>query len=107
MIHLVNLKSHATMPDLLMIIAESEELSCIKLRRAEKKVLNSINTAQTEGGVRFFVPDDKKPSKPKARIQLSSEKIFVLVSTPQPQQAPRLLLFWTLQAVVLCRSMLL
>lgn len=67
------------MPDLLMIIADSEELSSIKLRRAEKKVLNNINSDQSEGGVRFFVPDEKKPSKPKPRIQTSAEKIFVLV----------------------------
>lgn len=67
------------MPDLLMIIAESEELSSIKLRRAEKKVLNHINSDQSEGSVRFFVPDEKKPSKPKPRIQTSTEKNFVLV----------------------------
>ena len=79
MIELINITSHATMTDLLMIIAKSEELNSIKLRRAEKKILNSINTDQSEGCVRLFVPDDKKPTKAKARIQQSSEKIFVLV----------------------------
>ncbi|KAK9833183.1 hypothetical protein WJX74_009492 [Apatococcus lobatus] len=87
MIHLVNLKSQATMPDLLMIIGESEELNSIKLRRAEKKVLNSINTDQSDGCVRFFVPDEMKPSKPKLRIQLSSEKIFVLINAALNENA--------------------
>ncbi len=79
MIRLVSIRSHATMTDLLMIIAESEELNSIKLRRAEKKILNRINTDQSEGCIRLFVPDEKKAERPKARIQKSSEKIFVLV----------------------------
>ena len=79
MIQVVNVQPHATMADLMTVIAESEELNSIKLRRPEKKLLNSINTDRAEGGVRFFVPDEKKPAKPKARIQRGSEKIFILV----------------------------
>ena len=80
------ISGRAGLPDLLMAIARSEELSGIKLRRSEKKPLNAINkgsssTADKTHAVRFYVPDPNKAQKAKERISTSAEKIFVMVRT--------------------------
>ena len=80
------ISGQAGLPDLLMAVARSEELSGIKLRRSEKKPLNAINkgssnSADKAHNVRFCVPDPNKPQKAKERISTSAEKIFVMVRT--------------------------
>jgi hypothetical protein len=47
------------------------------MHRGEKKILNTINTRTS--GVRYFVPDPANRSKPKQRITLAAEKIFIMV----------------------------
>ena len=79
MIGLINLPSHASLPDLLMTISKSQEFDSIKLRRAEKKILNAVNKSYTEGRIRYCVPNPAKPEKHKERISSGPEKIFILV----------------------------
>ncbi|KAK9810502.1 hypothetical protein WJX72_011853 [[Myrmecia] bisecta] len=77
MINIVNVPDHASMPDLLDLIARSDEFSGIKLRRDQKKILNAINKGQ---GVRFSVTDPAKPQKAKERISTAADKIFILIN---------------------------
>lgn len=49
----------------------------IQLRRNEKKILNDIN-ADKDGRLRFHINGDK--GKPKKRIQMRQEKIFILIN---------------------------
>jgi hypothetical protein len=77
---LMNIPGHASIPDLLSAVAESNEFNAIKLRRGEKKVLNAINKSHTKGAVRYCVANPQKPAKPMDRISTGPEKIFILVS---------------------------
>ena len=79
MIGLMSAPSHASLPDLLTIIAKSQEFDSIKLRRGEKKVLNAVNKSWTEGRIAYCVPNPAKPEKHKERITDGPEKIFLLV----------------------------
>lgn len=54
----------------------STELSGIKLRRSEKRLLNGANNA---AGTRYHLMDPAKPTKPLARVSTPAHKIFVLV----------------------------
>ena len=58
------------------LLAHAEELASISLRRNQKKVLNEINQ---HAGLRFFVTDPKKRTKPVARIKDQYDKIVVLL----------------------------
>ena len=94
------ISGHAGLPDLLMAIARSQELSGIKLRRSEKKPLNAINkgsssTADKVHAVRFYVPDPKKSQKAKERISTSAEKIFVMVRPQAVMLIDMRSCFWT------------
>ena len=72
------LKPSAGMEDLVWVIANSDELSPTIVRRNEKKVLNAINKS---GLLRFTVKDLKKsPAKLLQRVQLPSQKNFLLMN---------------------------
>lgn len=79
MIELMSVPSQACLPDLLMMIAKSQEFDSIKLRRGEKKVLNAVNKSFTEGRIAYCVPNPVKLEKHKERISTGPEKIFILV----------------------------
>nr|AKI32384.1 DNA helicase [Watanabea reniformis] len=79
-IQMLAVPKHASMPDLLSLLARSQEFSGIKLRRGEKKVLNAINKSVGEGRVRFCVPDPNRSQRPKERIATGPEKIFIMVN---------------------------
>eukprot|EP01018_Ginkgo_biloba_P008826 Gb_17002 [translate_table: standard] len=66
-----------SLEDLLYIIAQSEEIAWIQLRRNEKKLLNAINSDKN-GRLRFHILDTN--GKIKKRIQTREEKIFVLAN---------------------------
>ncbi|KAK9831896.1 hypothetical protein WJX81_006765 [Elliptochloris bilobata] len=78
MIGLITAPTHASLPDLIMLLARSQEFANVILRRGEKKALNAMNHALER--VRFFVPSATRPQKPKERIQTAAEKIFILVN---------------------------
>ena len=80
MIGLMSAPPHASLPDLLKIISESQEFDSIKLRRGEKKVLNAINKSWKEGKIAYCVPNPANKEKHKERITDGPEKIFILVS---------------------------
>ena len=80
MVAIMQVPQHASIPDLLMVIAKSTECSHIKLRRGEKKALNSINKQLGQGCLERCVVDDHKSGKVKERIGSGSEKVFVMVS---------------------------
>ncbi|GMH32639.1 hypothetical protein BSKO_00473 [Bryopsis sp. KO-2023] len=80
MINMTEAPSHASVPDLIMMMASAEEFSNISLRRGEKKILNGINCRKDEVGVKYRVMDPAKPNKPKERIGNVQEKIFVLTN---------------------------
>lgn len=80
MVALMHAPSHAAIPDLLMIIASSQECSHIKLRRGEKKLLNGINKELGQASLEHCIVDNTKHSKVKERIGNAAEKIFIMVS---------------------------
>lgn len=82
MIALLATPPHASMPDLLMLLASSQEFSGIKLRRGEKRVLNTINRSAGQGRIRFCVTDGGAAGRRKERITSGPEKIFLLVTAP-------------------------
>lgn len=77
---LQNAPEHASLPDLLMLVAGSKEFEGIRLRRGEKKVLNAINKSIKDGRIRFCIPQSSSSRRPAERISTSQEKIFILVS---------------------------
>lgn len=76
---LMSVPHHASLPDLVMTIAKSQEFESIKLRRGEKRTLNAINKSHKDGCIRYCVPNPAKPDKHKERISTAAEKIFILV----------------------------
>ena len=79
MIRLLGAPRHASIPDLLMLVAHAGDFDSIRLRRGEKKVLNAINKSVAEGRIRFCVPSAPGSQKHKQRITSGPEKIFILV----------------------------
>ncbi|PSC72871.1 putative ATP-dependent DNA helicase HFM1 isoform B [Micractinium conductrix] len=77
MVSLGGAPSGAAMPDLLKIVAGSAELSSIKLRRSEKKILNESNKA---GGTRHPLINPEKPGKLLERVATGADKIYVLIN---------------------------
>ncbi|KAL4421686.1 hypothetical protein ABPG77_010630 [Micractinium sp. CCAP 211/92] len=77
MVSLCNAPKGAAIPDLIAILAGSAELSNIKLRRSEKKVINAINHS---AGVRYPLMNPAKPSKVLERVATGADKIFVLIN---------------------------
>lgn len=77
MVELAACRAGGGMADLLWVIARSSELSGIKLRRSEKKVLNAVNKSED---VRYHVMNAGKPGKVADRISTAADKIFILVS---------------------------
>ena len=76
--HVTLMPPRASIPDLLMIVCLSEEFSGIRLRRSEKKTLNSIN--RNSAALKYRVYKDPHSEKVKERITSGAEKIFILVS---------------------------
>ncbi|KAG0617455.1 hypothetical protein M758_5G190600 [Ceratodon purpureus] len=74
---ITNAPERSSMEELILVLANAEELSWIKLRRDEKKRLNDIN-ADMSGRIRYHV--NTPNGKLKKRIQSDAEKIFVLVN---------------------------
>ena len=79
MIAIMQVPSHASIPDLLMVIASSSECSHIKLRRGEKRLLNGINKQLSQDSLQRCIVDEHKASKAKERISTGPEKIFIMV----------------------------
>ena len=86
MIRLLGAPSHASIPDLLMLVAHADDFDSIRLRRGEKKVLNAINKSVAEGRIRFCVPSAPGSQKHKQRITSGPEKIFILVRMSRDNQ---------------------
>ncbi|CAK9215790.1 unnamed protein product [Sphagnum troendelagicum] len=74
---ITNAPDRSTLENLLYVLANAKELSSIKLRRDEKKRLNSINS-ETSSRMRFHVTAPNGTIK--KRIQTHVEKIFVLTN---------------------------
>jgi ATP-dependent DNA helicase HFM1/MER3 len=75
-------------PQLLWVIARSSELSSIKLRRNEKKVLNVVNKSDA---LRHHVMSEARPDRVVDRISTSADKLFILINylmadTPPPEK---------------------
>ena len=64
-------------PQLLHVIARSSELSSIKLRRNEKKVLNAVNKSDA---LRHHVMSATKSDRVIDRISTAADKIFILIN---------------------------
>ena len=64
-------------PQLLWVIARSSELSSIKLRRNEKKVLNAVNKSDL---MKYHVMSAVKPDRVVDRISTAADKIFILMT---------------------------
>eukprot|EP00887_Chlorella_sp_A99_P002756 scaffold6.g2756.t1 len=87
MVHICSAPQGATLPDLIAVLAKSAELSTIKLRRSEKKVLNEANASDR---LRHHIMNPAKPNKARAvasggapvleRISTSEHKVFVLLN---------------------------
>ncbi|KAL4457640.1 hypothetical protein ABPG75_012505 [Micractinium tetrahymenae] len=77
MVSLCQAPQGAAMPDLISILAGSAELSNIKLRRSEKKVINEINHS---AGARYPLMNPAKPGKVLERVATGQDKIFVLIN---------------------------
>jgi len=79
----------STMPVLLDVIANSAELSGIKLKRSEKRPLNTINKG---GTIKYPLMNPAKPNKVLDRVTETWHKCFVLLNEalkdhhPQQQQ---------------------
>ncbi|KAK9806413.1 hypothetical protein WJX73_003409 [Symbiochloris irregularis] len=80
MIAITALDSHASMPDLLMLIARSTECSSIKIKRGEKKQLNQINKQLGHDRLEYCILDDHRSDRPKERLGSGPEKSFVMVN---------------------------
>ncbi|KAH7306285.1 hypothetical protein KP509_22G005100 [Ceratopteris richardii] len=74
---IVKCKLQSSTEDLLHILCQAQEIKWIKLRRAEKKILNDINS-DVAGRLRFHLVSSN--GKAKKRIQTAEEKIFVLMN---------------------------
>eukprot|EP00850_Spirogloea_muscicola_P003151 SM000012S25413 [mRNA] locus=s12:910080:915978:- [translate_table: standard] len=74
---IVGAPKDSSIEDLLQVLAAAEELSWIRLRRTEKKVLNDINN---EAGSRIKYHVLAPNGKLKKRIQTAKEKIFLLIN---------------------------
>ncbi|KAJ7560178.1 hypothetical protein O6H91_04G117200 [Diphasiastrum complanatum] len=74
---ITNISEKGTLEDLIHVLTKSQELSWIKLRRNEKKLLNDINLDMS-GRIKFHITGTN--GKPKRRIQTYEEKIFVLTN---------------------------
>lgn len=83
MIAIIQVPGHASISDLLMVIAKSSECSHIKLRRGEKKVLNSLNKELSQDKLDHCIIDDHKAGKAKERIGSGPEKVYIMVSHQQ------------------------
>lgn len=64
-------------PQLLQVIAGSSELSSIKLRRNEKKILNAVNKSDA---LRHHVMSAAKSDRVVDRISTAADKIFILIN---------------------------
>jgi ATP-dependent DNA helicase HFM1/MER3 len=64
-------------PQLLWVIARSSELSSIKLRRNEKKVLNTVNKSEA---LRHHVMSASRSDRVVDRISTSADKLFILLN---------------------------
>ena len=76
---IMGMPSHAAMPDLLNVVARSAECSSIKLRRGEKKLLNSLNKQLGQECLEHCIVDEHRSDRPKERIGTGPEKVFVMV----------------------------
>ncbi len=63
--------------ELLWVISRSSELSSIKLRRNEKKVLNLVNKSEA---IRHHVMSTTRPDRVVDRISTSADKLFILIN---------------------------
>eukprot|EP00210_Caulerpa_lentillifera_P006131 g5858.t1 len=80
MIKICQAPGHASIPDLIHIISNAEEMETIRLRRGEKKILNDINCRRSNPNIKYQVLDSASPPKTKQRISTPDEKIFVLIN---------------------------
>ena len=77
---IVELPSHASMPDLILLIARSTECSGIKIKRGEKKQLNALNKLLSHDRLEFCILDEHRADRAKERLASGPEKLFVMVS---------------------------
>ena len=72
---IVGMPDHGSLPDLIRCLCRSQEMACVRLRRSEKKALNTINASDV--GCRH--PVTVKSGKRK-KVQEDAEKVQVLLN---------------------------
>ncbi|KAG7669274.1 putative DExH-box ATP-dependent RNA helicase DExH17 [Nannochloris sp. 'desiccata'] len=85
MVELCNCPVGGGVPQLLWVIARSNELSSIKLRRNEKKVMNLVNKSEA---LRHHVMSAKRPDRVVDRISTSADKLFILMNSALTDTPP-------------------
>lgn len=85
MVNLCKCPPASSLSDLIWVVANSEELKSIVLRRSEKKVLNECNKSDA---LRYHVMSAKRSDRVADRIATASDKIFVLLNRALADNPP-------------------